>query len=294
MAMRARNDFGLGSLLAAALLHAPAAPARPPRGELSRVATASQPQKVSRSIRVLDFRNLAASTTLIFRYGPQMPQAGGKAEIVPDKKILRIHAAFTNLPPASRLGREYLTYVLWIVTAEGRLTNLGEIELLGTEGRLNTKALPGRFGLIVTAEAYLAVSQPSKTVVFEADVPPGATPSISVTQTTCELLASPLGADVAPASAPATPDPAALVLEEARRAIATARQAGADEYAPDTLATAGKLLQLAQDQQAHGVKLKDVWDTGSEAVFIAEDARVLAVTRQRRAAEARTNSDAAP
>ncbi|HEY6292200.1 MAG TPA: hypothetical protein VI455_11670 [Terriglobia bacterium] len=293
--MRVKTTFLLTSLLAAGAFQASMGLARPKQAESSPSAAVSEPGKVSRSVRVLDFSALAGTTTIVFRYVAQVPGAGGQAEIVPDRKILRIHAAFTNLPPASRLGAEYLTYVLWKVTPEGRLTNLGEVELLGTEGRLNTKALPGRFGLIVTAEAYLAVSQPSKTVVFEADVAPGAFPSVPLSQTTCQLLAVPLGAEVAPASSPATPDPAApLVLEEARRALATARQAGAEDYAPDTLATAEQLLRLAQDQQAHGVKLKDVWDTGSEAVFIAEDARVLAVTRQKRAAQARTNAEPAP
>jgi len=293
MAKRARSIFWLASLLAAFVVRDPAiCDAR--QGESASAAVLSEPAKVSRSVRVLDFGALAGPTTIVFRYTSQVSGAAGQAEILPFKNVLKIHAAFTNLPPASKIGAEFLTYVLWAVTSEGRLTNLGEVELSGTEGRLNTKVLPHRFGLIVTAEAYLAVSQPGKNVVFEGDVMPGATPAIPVTQATCELLAVPLGADAVPDSPPATTDPGSLVVEEARRAIATARRAGAEEYAPDTLATADKLLRLAQDQQAHGVKMQDLWDTGSEAVYIAEDARVLAVTRRKRAAQARTNTEISP
>ena len=247
---------------------------------------------VSRSVRVMDFTALSTSTTVVFRYAPPLAGAAGEADILPEKTQIKIHAAFTNLAPASRLGPQYLTYVLWSVTPQGRFTNLGEVELLGSDGQLNTKIRSRRFGLIVTAEAYLAVSQPSKMVAFEADVAPES-PRVPVSQTRCELLSVPVGAEsVAPAAAKGPAGP--LVLEEARRAIAVARQAGAQEYAPDTLAIAEKLLQLAQDQQAQGVRRKDVDDAGSEAVFIAEDARVLAVTRQKRARQARTDADPSP
>jgi len=234
----------------------------------------------------MNYKGLTSPLTVVFRYTTLVPGAAGQAEIDPSRFGLKIHGSFSKLPPASRLGLEYLTYVLWAVTPEGRAVNLGEISLAGDEGRISAKMVPSRFGLIVTAESYFAVSRPSNAVAFEADLPPGAKASVLVSQASCELLTSPVGAQLTDSSSRAVSDPAApLVIEEARRAIGAARRSGAEELAPETLATAEHLLQLACDQQAHGVPRKDVIDTGSEAVLVAEDARVLAERRQKRSRE---------
>jgi hypothetical protein len=291
MAKNARTAPLLVSLLVAGCARILAAAAGPaparPDGVLGQADTVELPA------RVMDFRSAPGPLTVIFRYTPLVADAVGRADIQPWKAAWKLHAEFANLPPASRLGDEYLTYVLWNVSPEGRTSNLGEVELTGTEGQITTKISTLRFGLIVTAEPYFAVSQPSNAVALQADVAPGTTPGIPVTQVTCKLLSTPLGADPAAARSFVAGDPAApLIFEEARRAIAAARRAGGEQYASETLHTAEQLLRLAQDQQAAGAPKKDVTDTGSEAVLIAEDARVLAVTRRTR--EIRTSTDPSP
>jgi hypothetical protein len=279
-AERAKEGLCLSSLIIVGVLQSLAGSANP--GQTAGLR--ESPSTETRSVRVMDFRSLTAPLTVALRYTALLPGAAGQAEIEPGRVGLKIHLIADELPPASQLRPECLTYVLWAVTPEGRASNLGEIQLSGAEGRLNTKMVPSRFGLIVTAEPYFAVSQPSKTVVFEADLAPGSTAVVSVTHASCELLTAPVGADIVAPSHPAAGDPGApLILEEARRAIAVAQRAGAQQFAPETLATAEQLLQLAEDQEAHGAAKKDVIDTGSEAVLIGEDARVLAVKRQQRA-----------
>lgn len=279
MTKGARKALLLLSFLAPAYSRIPAngassAPARPN-------GAPSQGETVELPVRVMDFSSMPGPLTVIFRYTPLVTGAGGRADIQPWKTAWKLRGAFGNLPPASRLGGEYITYVLWSVSPEGRTSNLGEITLEGAQGQISTKINTLRFGMIVTAEPYFAVSQPSSAVAFQADVAPGATPGIPVTQVTCKLLSTPLGVDPASAKSSLAADPAGpLLFEEARRAIAAAKTAGAEQYAPDTLRTAEQLLRLAQDQQAGGAPEKDVTDTGSEAVLIAEDARVLAVARR--------------
>ena len=56
---------------------------------------------------------------------------------------------------------------MWAITPEGRATNLGEVILNGTESKLDVTSELQAFGLIVTAEPYFAVSQPSDVVVME-------------------------------------------------------------------------------------------------------------------------------
>jgi hypothetical protein len=297
MAKHATTTGRSASVLVGILCYAWVAAAGAAQAGSGSPAASPSSEVVRFPVRVMDFGNLAGPRTIVFRYTSLVPGAAGQAEILPGPTRWKLSAVFANLPPASRLGREYLTYVLWCVTPEGRSLNLGEVELTGTDAHLNTKVNLRRFGLIVTAEPYLAVSQPNKAVAFEADLAPGSSQGVSVTQVNCELLSVPIGAGTLNADPPRTTDPAEpLAIEEARRAIAVARAAGAEEYAPDTFGTAKRLLQLAEDQRARRVQRKDVVDTGSEAVFIAEDARVLAVTRRKRALGARAagNHDASP
>jgi hypothetical protein len=244
-----------------------------------------------RTVKVVDYSALSAAATVTFR--PTSLGAGtmGQAEISPAGSAVRIHALFANLPPAAHLGAGYLTYVLWGVTPEGRTSNLGEVDRVGTDGRIDAKVGSKVFGLIVTAEPYFAVSQPDNAVVLEADV----AADRRVLEATCELLSPSVGTERPADHAPMAADPTGpLLLDEARRAIATAREAGASRYAPDTLQTAEQLLQLAEGQQERGVPRKTVEETASEATLIAEDARALTASRQARERQATAESGSSP
>ncbi len=80
---------------------------------------------------------------------------------------IEIEVEFDNLQPATKNGAEYLTYVLWAITPEGRTANLGEVLLNGTKSKLDVTTELQVFGLVVTAEPYFAVTQPSDLVVME-------------------------------------------------------------------------------------------------------------------------------
>lgn len=269
--------------------------ARPGPGLQVAAATAPGARAtVSRRVRIIDFTHLSSPAGIVFRYTTLAPGAAGQAEIVPAGAWLKIHGIFSNLPAASQLGPQDLTYTLWQVTPDGRTANLGEVEVTGSGGEIHTKSRAHRFGLIVTAEPYFAVSQPSSAMAFESDLTPGSAPGAPLPQATCELLLAAIGSHLATRS---TPDPKAakepLLFEEARRALAVARAAGAAEYAPQTLGTAEQTLEIAERLLGQRAKAADVHDAAQEAVLIAEDARVLAVARQRRAQAARVVRDPA-
>src|SRR5581483_3679973 len=79
----------------------------------------------------------------------------------------KIETYLQHMTPASQFGPEYMTYVLWGITPEGRPTNLGEVVLEGDHAKLLSTTDLQTFGLIVTAEPYFAVTQPSDVVVAE-------------------------------------------------------------------------------------------------------------------------------
>ncbi|HTT24005.1 MAG TPA: hypothetical protein VMG82_34085, partial [Candidatus Sulfotelmatobacter sp.] len=100
-----------------------------------------------------------------------MPQANGGAKVeIKDKAgKSNIEVSLKDMKPATTLGAEFLTYVLWVVTPEGRTGNTGEIILnKNGEGKLTATTPAQTFSLIVTAEPYFSVRVPSEMVVLES------------------------------------------------------------------------------------------------------------------------------
>ena len=126
---------------------------------------------VARTTQAINYRHRSGGTLIDFQGTTLMPQARGSAEVVSKQGAIRIGAEFTGLVPADKFGPEYLTYVLWAISPEGRPINLGEV-LFGSDGksRLNVTSNLQAFGLIVTAEPYFAVAQPSDVVVMENQI----------------------------------------------------------------------------------------------------------------------------
>ena len=124
----------------------------------------------SRSVSAVNYHNRQGTTKVDFRGTALMPAATGEASITANTGATRISLHFDHLSNPAQFGPEYLTYVLWGVTPEGRAERLGEVTLKGpndkTAGLYATTDLQ-TFGMIVTAEPYFSVSQPSDVVVME-------------------------------------------------------------------------------------------------------------------------------
>src|SRR5439155_18457957 len=123
---------------------------------------------VSRTAKAVNYRHRSGSTKVNFQGTALMPSAKGDARVDSKQGYLEIDAHFNDMDAPSKFGREYLTYVLWAVTPEGRPKNLGEVVLNGTtHSKLDVTTELQAFGLIVTAEPYFAVTMPSDVVVME-------------------------------------------------------------------------------------------------------------------------------
>ena len=187
---------------------------------------------------------------------------------------------------ATKFGPEYLTYVMWAITPEGRATNLGEVLLNGAESKLNVTTELQAFGLIVTAEPYFAVSQPSDVVVMENVVRRDTRGAVEVVDAKYELLQR--GTYLMASNPRELPsreldDDVPLELYEARNAVYFARIAGADEYAVGTFQKAGGLLAKAEEMHEQDRGRRATIGVAREAAQAAEDARLIAL--QRREAE---------
>src|SRR5882672_7247145 len=127
---------------------------------------------------------------------------------------------------------------MWAITPEGRATNIGEVLLNGgSHSKLNATSDLQAFGLIVTAEPYFAVTQPSDVVVMENFVRNDTTGTFQYIDAKYELLQrGQYTLNIAAANLEYRDRSVPLQLQEARNAIAIARATGAERYASDTLA----------------------------------------------------------
>lgn len=115
----------------------------------------------ARTAKAINYQHRSGATKIDFRGTELMSKARGEAKVESKQGYIEIEVEFDGLQPANKQGAEYLTYVLWAVTPEGRTANLGEILLNGTKSKLNVSTELQVFGLVVTAEPYFSVTRPS-------------------------------------------------------------------------------------------------------------------------------------
>ncbi len=240
-----------------------------------------------RTMKAINYQHRSGATKIDFRGTDLLPNAHGEAKVESKQGYIEIEVEFDKLQPANRYGAEYLTYVLWAITPEGRTSNLGEVLLNGTSGKLNVTTELQVFGLAVTAEPYFAVTMPSNLVVMENAVRTNTVGKIEAIDAKYELLQRGQYEHLVNPLALKMDRKMPLELYEARNAVQIARASGAEQFAADTFAKAENSLQQAEAYQARKAGRKPVTMAAREAVQTAEDSRAIAVTRQEEARVAR-------
>ena len=253
---------------------------------------------ISRSVRAVNYQHRSGSSKLDFAGTDLMPSANGVAEVNSKRGSIAIEAEFGNLQKPTSFGNEYLTYVLWAISPEGRAVNLGEVLIGGNHrSKLNVTTDLQAFALIVTAEPYYAVRQPSNAVILENVVREDTKGTTEAVNAKYELMERggyiPTGYKFDPVVLNAK-----LPLEffEARNALRIAQSEGAERYAPDSYQHAVKLMDGADGQATDKhIDKKPLIAISREAVQTAEDARAIAVKKMddvRLANERQASADA--
>jgi outer membrane protein OmpA-like peptidoglycan-associated protein len=258
---------------------------------------------VSRTTKAAHYRLQGGSAKVDFQGTDLLQRASGEARIEGKKTNFQIEAKFQNLEDATKFGLEYLTYVLWAVSPQGRPVNLGEVTL--EHGNAHVKAFTDlqAFGLIVTAEPYFAVTQPGNMVVMESSSGSGGgsenieakyelAPRGTYSSTNTHIQDAIFGIDSK------TP----LELFEARNAVRIAKNASADKYAAFIFSKAGQQMMHAEEVYRQKQNRATVEAAAKEAVETAEEARLMAVKKKAedeaageaaaREAKARADADA--
>lgn len=230
------------------------------------------------SAKAINYRYLKGSTKIDFVGTPLAATAKGEAKISSEATTTLIKAEFKGLPDPSQFGAEYMTYVLWAVSPEGRATNLGEVLLKKGEGKLKVTEPLQSFGLVVTAEPYFAVSQPSNVVVLENALRKGTEGKVELIDAKYELLKrGTYHMSMNPAPSVGQDKKTPFEIYEARNAVAIAQSDGAQTYAADAFIKAQGQLTQAEDTK---LSKKEQTRAARQATQSAEDARLIAVKRQ--------------
>jgi len=239
---------------------------------------------VERTTNAVSYRHRSGWTKVDLRGTPIAPEATGHVDVNSRPGYIEAKASMDHLQPAQRYGPEYLTYVLWAITPEGRAKNIGEVVLEDTKSHLDVTTDLQAFALIVTAEPYFGVTQPSDVVVMENIIREDTVGKVEQTSVKFDLLKRGVYTMyVAPGKfrSVETGKKIPLQLLEAENAVQIARYSNADRYAKDVFDNATDLLRQAEAYQARkNVGSKPVIMTAREAVQTAETARLLSVKRQ--------------
>src|SRR5246127_4726321 len=253
---------------------------------------------VSRSVQAVNYKHRGGATKLDFAGTDLMPLANGQAKVESKKGYIEIEVEFGNLQKPTTFGNEYLTYILWAVSPEGRSINLGEVLVGGNHrSKLDVTTDLQAFALIVTAEPYYAVRQPSNVVVLENVVRTDTKGTTEAVNAKYELMERggyiPTGYKFDPVVLNAK---VPLEFFEARNALRIAQSEGAEQYATDSYQHAVQLMNTTDGYatEKHSQK-KRLIATSREAVQTAEDARAIAVRKMddvRLANERQASADA--
>ncbi len=236
----------------------------------------------SHTTKAVNYRHASGSVKIAFQATDLLKGALGEAKVESKNNRMEIEAKFERMDDATKFGLQYLTYVLWAISPEGRAENLGEIILKDGAAELKAGTEMQTFGMIVTAEPYFAVTQPGDMVVLENN-PLGASGNVENIDATFELL----GRGVYSSSNTKiegaifgidrnTP----LELFEARNAVRIAGNAGADKYSAAAWAKAQQELGSAEDAYRQKRDRKVIEAASRDAAETAEDARVMSVKKK--------------
>jgi outer membrane protein OmpA-like peptidoglycan-associated protein len=236
---------------------------------------------IKKSIKAVGYPIGGGATKVVFVGTSFAPQAQGEAKVEAKKGPTSIEVKLSGMPQPTSIGTEFLTYVLWAITPDGRTNNMGEVLVDKTgEGRLNASTQLQTFALIITAEPYYAVRLPSEVVVLENDTKKNTKGKIYPDNDYQLMVRSQYAKMGNPLALTPNLKTTPLEVYEARNAVDIARSQKADAYAPEVFGKAVSSLQMLENQVSSKAEKKQIITTARQTIQFAEDSRALSAQRQ--------------
>lgn len=228
-----------------------------------------------------------------FKGTTRFPRMNGEAKVKRTKRNgTEVDLAVNRMPRPFELGAGYATYVLWAISPDGQVDNLGEIKRRGFlwfDSKISVTTPLQTFALIVTAEPHFLVKRPSKAIMLENLNPVSAPGMVVATTRTIQYFGNssdyfndPRTPEIAETDYSKTPS----TVLQAKQAVALARYAGAQRDAAPELQTAETFLQNAENEWAAKRAEEEVDITARQAISAAvkaeDTARIHKDAREKR------------
>ena len=225
--------------------------------------------------------------SLQFRGTTRFPRMKGTAQVKrTSKNGTEIEISVSKMPRPFELGAGYATYVLWAISPDGQIDNLGEIKRRGFfefDSRISVTTPLQTFALVISAEPHFLVRRPSRAIMLE-NVSPYAqsgrilatTAVVSYFGNSSDYFSDARTPQIAEIDYSKTPS----ALLQAKQAVALAKFAGAQTYATAELQEAETLLQNAERAWAAKRDEEEVDIVARKAVSAAVKAEDTAIARK--------------
>jgi len=214
---------------------------------------------------------------LSFQATPIAPAAQLSASVYYRNGQGQIELTFSDMKPAILFGGDVTCFVLWAVTRDGQVENLGELVTRKHSGRLSFSTGKKNFALMVTAESFFLVSQPSELVAFHnRGRVAGETESVAFTFE--DFVDAPRHSMDGIAHIK-WDSKVPIELLQARKAIELAERNDAHKHAKQVYIEARAMLKHANTTAADAPKSRELLDFSRRAVALSNEALNISLKR---------------
>lgn len=255
-------------------------------------ATSALAQNDARRTTIAITYPLDQTIEVPFHGTTRLPRLKGTAKVRRQaRRGTRVELSIDNMPRAYELGGVYTTFVLWAISPDGHVDNLGEIKRSGSgmiDSKIDVTTPLQTFALLVTAEPHFLVHSPSRMVVMENMAPATIrdaqleTSKIQYIGNTSDYFRDANVPQIAETDFRDIP----VALLGARQAVNLARYAGAERDAPNELraaqadlAQAESALRMRQVEREIDILARQAISSGAKAEDMA---LVRRASRERR------------
>jgi hypothetical protein len=192
----------------------------------------------------------------------------GRSDLKREGTVTRVKIEIDRLAAPSTLGPAFSTYVVWAITPEGIVDNLGEMDINGAKGQFSATTRFGQFGILITAEPHYMVDRPSAAVAYRSQSPPA--------ELRRKTVPIEVGAydysNLKPVSAVGVHGS----VTQARIAFQIAQAAGADQLAFAEFRSAQAALGALEELVVRASPLEILWPAANETIRLSQRAATLA------------------
>jgi hypothetical protein len=191
----------------------------------------------------------------------------GKVELRRDVTVSRVRIETENMKPASAFGSGLNTYIVWAVSPEGLVENIGELAVEKDKGRLETTARFEQAGILITAEPHYMVDRPSAAIAYR-----GQNPRSEIRRVTVSIG---VGSDDYSKLQPAQSGVPGIVAQS-RAAFEIAKNAEAEKWAETEFRRARIAYDTLEQMLARATPLDILAQSANETIRRSQQAALIA------------------